>query len=170
MRQSRQVVSWGSSPYKGGSRFNAPSPCAVRVPGLFTIRGLSGLFLATLALGPPPHRRRLRRRPLPTHRRQRRHSLLWRRHFWWSKKTVRMTPEIWARIGAATIFISLTSPSSRSSNLACRERQVASGEGQSCLRKTDATFSTIFSRSGRLRHASKDITSDTFMSSSNARV
>ena len=67
MPSAIKVFNWTATLYKGSIRFDAPMLYALGFVGLFTIGGLTGLFLAALALDVHLHRHLLRRRALPLH-------------------------------------------------------------------------------------------------------
>jgi cytochrome c oxidase subunit 1 len=101
-----KVFNWTATLYKGRIRFDAPMLYALGFVGLFTIGGLSGLFLASLALDVHLTDTYF----IVAHF----HYIMvggavmayfGALHFWWPKATGRMFPETWARIAAATIFI-----------------------------------------------------------------
>ena len=60
-----KVFNWTATLYKGSITYATPMLYAFGFIGLFTIGGLTGLFLATLGIDVHVHRYLLRRRPLP---------------------------------------------------------------------------------------------------------
>ena len=62
-----KVFNWTATLHKGSIRFDAPMLYALAFIGLFTIGGLTGLFLACLAYDVHVDRHLLRRRPFPLH-------------------------------------------------------------------------------------------------------
>ena len=62
-----KVFNWTATLHKGWISFDAPMLYALGFIGLFTIGGLTGLFLAALAVDVHVHRHLLRRRALPLH-------------------------------------------------------------------------------------------------------
>ena len=60
-----KIFNWAFTLYKGSITFETPMLYAFGFIGLFTIGGLTGVFLASLGTGHPPHRDLLHRRPLP---------------------------------------------------------------------------------------------------------
>jgi cytochrome c oxidase subunit 1 len=101
-----KVFNWTATLYKGSIRFDAPMLYALGFVGLFTIGGLTGLFLASL--------------PLDVHLTDTYfvvahfHYLMvggavmayfGALHFWWPKVTGRMYHELWARIAAVLAFV-----------------------------------------------------------------
>ncbi|HEY8051095.1 MAG TPA: cbb3-type cytochrome c oxidase subunit I, partial [Ramlibacter sp.] len=101
-----KVFNWTATLYKGSILFDAPMLYALGFVGLFTVGGLTGLFLALL--------------PLDVHLTDTYfvvahfHYIMvggsvmayfGALHFWWPKATGRMYPDTWARIAAVIIFI-----------------------------------------------------------------
>ena len=101
-----KVFNWTATLYKGSIRFDAPMLYALGFVGLFTIGGLSGLFLAALALDVHLTDTYF----VVSHF----HYIMvggavmayfGALHFWWPKATGRMASELWSRIAAVTLFI-----------------------------------------------------------------
>ena len=101
-----KVFNWTATLYKGSIRFDAPMLYALGFVGLFTVGGLTGLILATLALD--VHLTDTYFVVSHFHYIMVGGSVMaffGGLHFWWPKVTGRMYPEIWARIAAVTIFV-----------------------------------------------------------------
>ena len=62
-----KVFNWTATLYRGQIGFEAPMLYALGFLGLFTIGGLTGLFLASLPIDVHVHRHLLRRRAFPLH-------------------------------------------------------------------------------------------------------
>jgi cytochrome c oxidase subunit I len=101
-----KVFNWTATLYKGSISYQAPMLYALGFIGLFTMGGLTGLFLATLATDQHLHDTYF----VVGHF----HYImvggalmgyLGGLHFWWPKITGRLYPDYWARIAAAIIFI-----------------------------------------------------------------
>ena len=101
-----KVYNWTATIYKGRIRLQTPMLYAMGYIGLFVLGGLTGLFLATLAIDEHVHGTYF----VVAHF----HyimvggtmlAFLGGLHFWWPKFTGRLYPEAWGRISAFLIFI-----------------------------------------------------------------
>ena len=100
------MFNWLGTLHKGWIRFDAPMIYALGFIGLFTIGGLTGLFLAALAADVHltqtyfvvAHFHYIMVGGMVT-------AFFAGLHYWWPKITGRMYPEMWGRMGAAVIFL-----------------------------------------------------------------
>ncbi|HUA82448.1 MAG TPA: cytochrome c oxidase subunit I [Bryobacteraceae bacterium] len=101
-----KVFNWTATMYKGSISFETPMLYALGFIGLFTIGGLTGLFLATMAVDVHltdtyfvvAHFHYVMVGGMVF-------AFLSGIHFWFPKITGRMYPENWARLAAAIMFV-----------------------------------------------------------------
>jgi len=101
-----KVFNWTATLYKGSISFATPMLYAFGFIGLFTIGGLTGLFVASLGIDVHvtdtyfvvAHFHYIMVGGTIM-------AYLGGLHFWWPKMTGRMYPELWARLSALVIFL-----------------------------------------------------------------
>src|SRR5205085_3137153 len=104
-----KVFNWTATLYKGSISYDAPMLYALGFIGLFTVGGLTGLFLATLAIDVHvtdtyfvvAHFHYIMVGGMVM-------AYLGGIHFWWPKISGRLYPEGWARFAALVVFVAST--------------------------------------------------------------
>ena len=102
-----KTFNWAATMYKGSVTWESPTYWVVGFMGLFTIGGLTGLFLATMGLDIHLHRHVLRRRALPLHHGRRRdHGLHGRPALLVAEDDrARCTPKRCGKVSAILVFV-----------------------------------------------------------------
>jgi len=101
-----KVFNWTATLYKGSISYQAPMLYALGFIGLFTMGGLTGLFLASLATD--VHLNGTYFVVAHFHYIMVGGALmgyLGGIHFWWPKITGRLYPDMWARVAAVIVFV-----------------------------------------------------------------
>ena len=101
-----KVFNWTATMYKGSISYDAPMLYAMGFVGLFTVGGLTGLFLATLAIDVHvtdtyfivAHFHYIMVGGMVM-------AYLGGIHFWWPKISGKLYPEGWARFAALVVFV-----------------------------------------------------------------
>jgi cytochrome c oxidase subunit 1 len=101
-----KVFNWTATLYKGSISYDTPMLYALGFIGLFTLGGMTGLFLATLAIDVHvtdtyfvvAHFHYIMVGGMVM-------GYLGGIHYWWPKITGKLYPEMWGRLSAAIIFI-----------------------------------------------------------------
>jgi len=101
-----KVFNWTATMYKGSIRMNTPMLYALGFIGLFTMGGMTGLFVASLGVDVHvtdtyfviAHFHYIMVGGMVM-------AFLGGIHFWWPKITGKTYPDIWGQIAAATIFL-----------------------------------------------------------------
>jgi cytochrome c oxidase subunit 1 len=101
-----KVFNWTATLHRGAIRFDAPMLYALGFVGLFTLGGMTGLFLASLSVD--VHLTDTYFVVAHFHYIMVGGSVMAYfagLHFWWPKVTGRGVPELWARIAAVLVFL-----------------------------------------------------------------